>query len=76
MKRISNIFAAAAVSLLLTGCGIYNKYEQKVEAPANAFGADGGMLGSTLPRVRARWRKCRGVSSSPTRCSNSLSNRY
>ena len=28
----------AAVSLMLTGCGIYNKYEQKIEAPANAFG--------------------------------------
>ena len=38
MKRLSNIFAAAAVSLLLTGCGIYNKYEQKTEAPAEAFG--------------------------------------
>ena len=38
MKRISNIFAAAAVSLLLTGCGIYNKYEQKTPTPADAFG--------------------------------------
>ena len=38
MKRISNIFVAAAVGLMLTGCGIYNKYEQKAEAPADAFG--------------------------------------
>ena len=38
MKRLSVFFVAAAVSFLLTGCGIYNKYEQKNEAPANAFG--------------------------------------
>ena len=38
MKRLSNIIAATAVSFLLTGCGIYNKYEQKVQAPADAFG--------------------------------------
>ena len=39
MKRLSNIFTATAVSLLLTGCGIYNKYEQKVEVPTDVFGA-------------------------------------
>ena len=38
MKRLSNIIVAAAVSFMLTGCGIYNKYEQKVQAPADAFG--------------------------------------
>lgn len=38
MKRLSNIFIAAAVSLLFTGCGIYNKYEQKVTTPVDAFG--------------------------------------
>ncbi|MBR5655716.1 MAG: TolC family protein [Prevotella sp.] len=27
-----------AATLLLTGCGIYNKYEQKSEAPADVFG--------------------------------------
>ena len=32
------VLVAATVSIMLTGCGIYNKYEQKVEAPANAFG--------------------------------------
>ena len=36
--KIKNIIAVAAVGMTLTGCGIYNKYEQKVEAPANAFG--------------------------------------
>ena len=38
MKRLINIFAAATVGLLLTGCGLYNKYEQKTVAPADAFG--------------------------------------
>ncbi len=33
-----NIIIAVAVSLMLTGCGLYNKYEQKVEAPSNVFG--------------------------------------
>ena len=33
-----NIFVTTVMSFLLTSCGIYNKYEQKVEAPANAFG--------------------------------------
>ena len=47
MKRLSNIFVAAAVSLLLTGCGIYNKYEQKTPAPADAFGASQEINGAT-----------------------------
>ena len=38
MKRIKSIFVAAAVSILLTGCGIYNKYEQKDDAPSGIFG--------------------------------------
>ena len=45
MKRPSNIFAVAAVSLMLTGCGLYNKYEHKAQAPADAFGTS--VLGST-----------------------------
>ena len=36
--KIKNIIAVAAVGMTLTGCGIYNKYEQKVDTPANAFG--------------------------------------
>ena len=32
------MIAIAAVGLLLTGCGIYNKYEQKTETPAEVFG--------------------------------------
>ncbi len=38
MKRLNNILTAAAVSFLLTGCGLYNKYEQAAEIPANAYG--------------------------------------
>ena len=62
MKRVRYILVAATVSFLLTGCGIYNKYEQKVEAPANAFGADGGMLGSTAAQgegtlAQMSWRE-------------------
>ena len=34
-----NIIIVAAVSLMLTDCGLYKKYEQKAEAPANAFGS-------------------------------------
>ena len=40
MKRLSNIFVAAAVSLMLTGCGLYNKYEQNTPTPSDAFGTD------------------------------------
>ena len=29
---------AAAVSLMLTGCGLYNKYENKTETPTDVFG--------------------------------------
>ena len=47
MKRISNIFVAAAVSLLLTGCGIYNKYEQKTQAPVDAFGTSQDIVHSS-----------------------------
>lgn len=39
--KINNIFAVIAVSLLLTGCGLYKKYEQKVEIPADAIGVSG-----------------------------------
>lgn len=33
-----SIIAAAALSLLFTSCGLYKKYEQTTEAPAQAFG--------------------------------------
>ena len=39
MKKLSNIIVAAAVSFMLTGCGLYNKYEKTVEEPADVFGS-------------------------------------
>ena len=47
MKRLNYIFVAAAVSLLLTGCGIYNKYEQKTQTPADIFGNSQEMKSAT-----------------------------
>ena len=44
MKRLSVFFIAAAVSFLLTGCGIYNKYEQKNEIPADVIGTSQDVL--------------------------------
>ena len=38
MKNFPRLMAAAAVSLLLTGCGLYDKYESQAVAPADAFG--------------------------------------
>lgn len=48
IMKIKNIVIAALVGSLLTGCGLYNKYEQKVEAPGGIFGngADGQSLDS------------------------------
>ncbi len=45
--KIKNIITLAAVSLMLTGCGIYNKYEQKTETPADAFGTDMNIKAAT-----------------------------
>ncbi|MBR1469997.1 MAG: TolC family protein [Prevotella sp.] len=39
MKRLSNIFAVAAVGLMLTGCGLYDKYQPQAVAPTGVFGA-------------------------------------
>jgi NodT family efflux transporter outer membrane factor (OMF) lipoprotein len=36
--KVRYIISAAAVSFLLTGCGLYNKYEQKTPVPDNVFG--------------------------------------
>ena len=38
--KCRNIIAVAAVGFMLTGCGIYNKYEQNTQTPADAFGTD------------------------------------
>ena len=59
MKRVSYILVAVAVSYLLTGCGIYNKYEQKSDTPADAFGTDARIQAATGDSTIARmsWRE-------------------
>jgi NodT family efflux transporter outer membrane factor (OMF) lipoprotein len=56
MKRLSNIFIAIAVGLMLTGCGIYDKYESKATVPADAFGKDAGNVGGTS-LAQTSWRQ-------------------
>ena len=59
MKRPINIFIVAALSLLLSGCGLYNKYEQKGDAPADVFGTTQDIKdaqnGTTLAQLS--WRE-------------------
>ena len=57
MKRLSNIFVAAAVSLMLTGCGLYNKYEQKTEAPTDVFGTIQGATVGGASLAELSWRE-------------------
>ena len=38
--KIRNILLAAVVGFMLTGCGIYNKYEQNTPTPADVFGSN------------------------------------
>lgn len=47
MKRLSNIIVAAAVSMMLTGCGLYNKYEKTVQDPADPFGTTQDVTSAT-----------------------------
>lgn len=51
-----NMLAAAIVGLLLTSCGIYNKYESKGTAPADAFGTDVA-LGGENSLADISWRE-------------------
>jgi NodT family efflux transporter outer membrane factor (OMF) lipoprotein len=59
MKRKILFITAAAVSFLLTGCGIYNKYEQKNEIPADVIGTSQDVLsaqgGTSLAQMS--WRE-------------------
>ena len=59
MKRLTNIFVAAAVSLMLTGCGIYNRYAQETPTPADAFGTDGSVQAATgeTSIAQVSWRE-------------------
>jgi len=59
MKILKNILLVALVSLMLTGCGIYNKYEQKTETPADVFGTSNNIKtasdGASIAQVS--WRE-------------------
>ena len=57
--RIKNMVTAAAVSLVLTGCGLYNKYEQKTTTPADVFGTSQDIKQATGQQSMAQmsWRE-------------------
>ena len=59
MKKISNIVVAVAVSLMLTSCGLYNKYEQNNEMPADAFGTSQDVAADvdTTSLAQISWRE-------------------
>ena len=59
MRKLSNIIVAAAVSFLLTGCGLYNKYEKSVEEPADVFGSTQDIQGASSSESIAQmsWRE-------------------
>ena len=57
--KINNIIAVAAVSLMLTGCGIYNKYEQNTPTPSDVFGTDESVKAANSETTIAQmsWRE-------------------
>ena len=55
--KIKNIIAVAAVGMTLTGCGIYNKYEQKIETPENVFGVDVATYPTDGSLAQMSWRE-------------------
>ena len=57
MRR--NIIIILTASLTFTSCGLYNKYEQKSEVPANAFGSSQDILKSANDTSLAQmsWRE-------------------
>ena len=67
MKRnnslISKLFgfytASAVMLLMLSGCGLYNKYEKTVEDPANSFGTTQDVISATSETSIAQmsWRE-------------------
>ncbi len=57
--KLKNIFTAAAVSIMLTGCGLYKKYEQNTPVPDNLFGTSQKIQESSGDRSIAQmsWRE-------------------
>lgn len=59
MMKFKSIFSAVAVSMLLSGCGIYNSYQQDTEVPENTFGTSQDMLEANTEGTLATlsWRE-------------------
>ena len=57
--KIKDIIAMAAVSLMLTGCNIYNRYAQETPSPADVFGTDGNVQAATgnASIAQVSWRE-------------------
>ena len=57
--KYRDIILTAAVGLMLTGCGLYDKYESKATVPADAFGTSQDVLDATGDRSLAQlsWRE-------------------
>ena len=57
--KYKSYIVATAVSFLLAGCGIYDKYEKKVEAPADVFGTtqDITSAGTDHSLAQMSWRE-------------------
>ena len=54
--KLKNIIIAAVVGMMLTGCGLYKKYEKTVEEPANVFGTTVA-VGDTTSIAQMSWRE-------------------
>ncbi len=59
MRKLRNILIAVAAGTMLSGCGIYNKYEQKTEIPENLFGSHQDVANATGNQSLAQlsWRE-------------------
>lgn len=55
--KIKNIIAVAAVGMSLTGCGLYNKYEQKTDTPSDVFGENIASQNTNSSIAEMSWRE-------------------
>ena len=55
--KIKNIIAVAAVGMSLTGCGLYNKYEQKTDTPSDVFGDNIALQNTDSSIAEMSWRE-------------------
>ena len=51
------VFLSFAACLMFTGCGLYNKYEQKAEAPADVFGTIQDATAGDASLAELSWRE-------------------